>query len=285
MKKLVFTATMIGLLSSNVYSNPQKTQTLEYSLESQKIIQRIKEDDVSQKQFCEKFLSGVPAIDSIGQAVIKNTCIADYMNYNIINSWGDELYNLALSSNKKPQSYNYALPITPLDKEKFMAINAIKTAMFWSSIDRYNIKVQSTPAKEPVTKEQYDFFKGVYEKVVDKSNASLKPVSVGLFNPKSYALEDLKNSKFFMGYAQSLAENKKMFELYEKNMNVVFTSFNSYKEYLDFIYSKKMDEMITNPEKNKNIKLTKVQCATLALSVPISEYKDLETKTKFTCAK
>lgn len=289
MKKMILVGTTMLMLASfasanntTVKNTAKPVQELNYSMETQKKIQRIMEEN-GQQDFCKNYLSRIKAQDLIGQSVIKSICVADYINYNIITSWGDELYDEAMSKSKKPGLYKSALPIAPMYKERFMAMNAILATMFWTSTDRYNVKVQATPAQEPVTQEQYAFFNDLYNKIKDSDGANLKPVAIGFFDTKSYPLAELKKSPTFVNYAKSLIETKKMYENAEKNMDIVMSSFANYKEYLNFVYSKKMDEVIEKPESFKNYKFTKVQCAGFALSISESEYKAIQEKAKFTC--
>lgn len=278
MKKVILS---IMLLSSGLVM-AQTSSTLDYSLDTQRNIQRLKESE-GYKGFCKEYLDKIPSTDKLGVDVIQSTCISDYFNYNSINDWGEEIYAIAMSNNKKPALYKNALPVGRLDKELFLATNVLLSSIFWTSIDRYNVKVKSIPEKETVTKEQYEFFNDLYKKLKDSNGVNLKPVMVKIFDMKKYDVKELRKSPTFVHYAESMVQNSQFKNRGFQNMDIVMSSFENYKSYLDFVYSRKMDEVVENPKKFNGYKFNKVQCATFNLSLNLKDFTELQKNSGFKC--
>lgn len=279
MKNLIIASMSMFLIGSVL----AQESTMNYSLDTQKVIQKLKEEE-GYKKFCTDYLFKINENDKIGKEIIKSTCVSDFFNYNVINEWGNEIYMLSMDNNKKPPAlYPYLLPVGKLDKELVLASTTLLSNIFWTSIDRYNVKVKSVPEKENITKDQYVFFNDIYIKLKDKSGKNLKPVMSKVFDVNGYNIKVLRSSPTFINYTESLIESKKIKERIFENMDIMMNSFNSYKSYLDFVYSKKMDEVVSSPGKFNGYKFNKVQCSAFKLALSINDYENLKKEANFIC--
>lgn len=280
MKKL----TLLFLMACSIGVN---AQTKNYSLEMESQLYQLKmlNDDA---RFCKDSYKGQNMSDVVGVQVIEATCSPNYFSFNLIQKWGEEIYNLAMKNPKNPSSYkNYAFPFGNSANEKLMAYSILKDDMFWTSVDRYgeiNPKTKKNKKIE-VTEGQYKFFKEVFEKLKNGGADDFKPHKTVNLNLSKVPFEQLSRSKTYVNYAQSLVINKKESDSIASSLDVVFGSYQNYKAYLDFIYEDQMSEFTKSPKSFKKHKFTPVQCAALKIALTKDEFEKNQKEVGFSCDK
>lgn len=278
-KNKLLLLSLLSLVSLSGYAN-----TLNYSLDIEKTIYEIKTSKKTEN-FCQTAIKNTLVSDKIGQNITKSTCANDYINLNVLKNWGDELLELSMKNNKKPTIYNSALPIGPTDTDKFLALITLKDNMFFTFIDINNLDESGKPKKQLVTNEQYLFFKDIYNKIIDKNNKFLKPVTtqnifLGTNDPK-----ELAKSKVYLSYAQNLINSQNNLIKIKSNLDYIFNNFDNYKNYLEYIYNGQADDLVMNPSSFKNHSFTKLQCNSIQIALFNTEYnfEKLQSENKFLC--
>lgn len=279
MKKIILPLVfLLGFSVSNA------TNSAKYSLESEgKIYSLIR--DVDDKRFCKEAIDGQISNDEIGKHVMQQTCRANYLSFNLIQNWGDEIYKIAMTE-PKVTNYDYDFPFGSQPNEKLMALSTLKDMMFWTSIERFGEidKVSKKPKKIKITENQYKFFKSIFEDLKNNNSTKFKPIASPNIG-KKFDFKDMAKSKGYINYAQGLVNSKKEAENFENSLKVVFQSFKNYNNYLNYLYNGQIEELTQNPKSFRNHKFTSLQCSAINLAITSDEFKKLQNEYKFTCEK
>lgn len=279
MKKIILP--FLLLLSFNF---SHATTSAKYSLESESKIYSLTRD-ADDKRFCKEAIERQISTDEIGKYVIQQTCRANYLSFNLIQNWGEEIYKIAM---KEPNvtSYNYDFPFGSQPNEKLMALSTLKDMMFWTSIERFGTldSTSKKPKQIKITENQYKFFKSIFEDLKNNNSTKFKPVAIPQIG-KKFDFKDMAKSKGYINYAQGLVNSKKEAENFEKSLNIIFQSFKNYKDYLNYLYNGQIEELATNPKSFRNHKFTTLQCSAINLAITSNEFQKLQKEYNFSCEK